>query len=96
MIEAGYRGQLSSLLLTDIPAIERMLRMHALLRVKGELDQFSEGLKCCGVLEAIKRHPSLMAAYFTHTPLNLTAGKLCLSTVTIMLKNMNHDIVLCV
>jgi hypothetical protein len=45
-----------------------------LLKVKAELDQFVEGLTVCGVLDVVRAHPMLMASYFVHVPLDLSAG----------------------
>ena len=30
---------------------------HSLIKIKTELDQFSDGLKTLGVLQAVKEHP---------------------------------------
>ena len=40
MLETGYKKPLCSLVLTDREAIENILKVHLLTRVKGELDQF--------------------------------------------------------
>lgn len=78
MGEMGCRMPLTSLTLSDVPMIQGMLKMHVLVRVKGELDQFTEGLERCGVLDCIRQHPALMRHYFVHVPITLTAGTYCI------------------
>ena len=60
----------------DKPTIQKVLRAHVLLRVKGELDQFAEGLKTCGILDAVVKYPSLMGPCFLWMDLALTPGEL--------------------
>ena len=74
LLETGFRKPVSSLCLLDKGVVANTLKAHLLSRVKPELDQFSEGLGVCGVLEAVRRHPELMAPYFTHVPVELSAG----------------------
>ena len=76
LLETGYRKPLSSLGLSDKTAVANTLKTHVLARVKPELDQFAEGLSVCGVLEAVRNHPDLMAPFFTHVPVELRAGML--------------------
>lgn len=76
LLETGYRKPLSSLLLSDRPAIVKTLKIHVLVKVKPELDQFIDGLNMYGILESIKKYPSLMAQYFTHIAAPLTVGML--------------------
>ena len=75
LIEAGFRKSLQSLTLLDGPGLVNNLKQYALVRSKAELDQFCEGLKECGVLEAIREHPAAMEQYFLHMPMELTAGE---------------------
>ena len=70
--ETGFRKPLDSLQLEDVGDVSEMLIAHSVLRVKAELDQFTDGLRCCGVLGAMREHSSLMSSLFT--PVDLTAG----------------------
>lgn len=65
IIETGYRKPLCRLTMEDVPGLKQTLRDHVLVKVKAELDQFCEGLKTLGVLEKMRKHPSLMAVLFT-------------------------------
>ena len=65
IIETGYRKPLCRLTMEDVPGLKQTLRDHVLVKVKAELDQFCEGLNTLGVLEKMKRYPSLMAPLFT-------------------------------
>ena len=62
--ETGYRKPLCNLTLKDVPQLKQTLRDHMLVKVKAELDQFSEGLTTLGVLDKVKKYPSLMAPLF--------------------------------
>ena len=72
--ETGFKKPLDLLHLEDVGDVVEMLRAHSVLRVKAELDQFTDGLRCCGVLGAVREHSSLMSSLFTHCPVDLTAG----------------------
>ena len=67
IIETGYRKPLCRLTMEDVPGLKQTLRDHVLVNVKAELDQFSEGLNTLGVLEKVKKYPSLMSPLFTYT-----------------------------
>ena len=58
----------------DKPTIQETLRAHVIFKVKPEIDQFSEGLGTCGVLDAVKKYPSLMAPWFLWRDVELTPG----------------------
>ena len=63
--ETGYRKALCKLTLKDVPELKQTLRDYSLVKVKAELDQFSEGLNTLGVLSKMKKYPALMAPLFT-------------------------------
>jgi hypothetical protein len=73
MLETGCRKVLSQVALSDKASLQATLKTHMLLKVKAELDQFVEGLTVCGVLDVVRAHPMLMASYFVHVPLDLSA-----------------------
>ena len=72
LLETGFRNPLTSLALSDRDLIKKTLKNYVFLRVKPEFDQFCEGLRTCGVAEAVQTHPSLMAPCFIHTHVNNT------------------------
>ena len=65
ILETGYRKPLTSATIEEKPALQKILRAHVLLRVKAEMDQFCEGLKTCGVLEAVTQYPKLMTQCYS-------------------------------
>ena len=77
MWETGYRKPFSSLQLGDREELQMTLKVHMLARIKPELDQFREGLKACGILEAMQARSTLMEPLFTYSPSDLTAGLFC-------------------
>lgn len=74
LLETGYRKPLATLNLSDKVGIQKTLKMHTIVRVKPEMDQFLEGLAVCGILEGVQRFSALMAPCFTFAPVDLTAG----------------------
>ena len=54
---------LCRLTLEDVPGLKQTLWDHVLVNV----DQFSQGLNTLGVLEKMRKYPSLMAPLFTDT-----------------------------
>jgi hypothetical protein len=65
-----------NLSMADKPEIKKVLKVHVLMRVKAELDQFQDGLKTCGVLEAIRKNPVQMAPLLTSVAArDLSLGK---------------------
>ena len=76
VLETGYRKPLR---ISEKAEIASTLKTDVLVRVKPELDQFCDGIKVCGVLEAMMMHPILMAPYFTCTSASpLTKGEFML------------------
>ena len=66
LLETGFRLALCRLTCADKEVIKSAIRdYHSLIKIKTELDQFSDGLKMLGVLQAVKEHPDLMAPLFT-------------------------------
>ena len=76
IIECGFTKPLPCLVMEDkIALIQTLTLHHVLLRSKAEIDQFSEGLKALGVLDAIRNYPSLMSCFFINKEIqHLTAG----------------------
>lgn len=65
LLETGYRKPLSSLGCEDKPCIKKAIRdYHTLVKIKPELDQFSDGLETLNVLPMMKKYPSLMSSLF--------------------------------
>ena len=74
LLETGYRKPLSSLTCDDKPCIKEAVRdYHTLVKIKPELDQFSDGLETLSVLQTVKKYPSLMS------PLFVDQGSECLN-----------------
>ena len=59
LLETGFRKPLQLLVVNDKQDIAKIIRANVILKVKPELDQFCDGLRTCGVLDAISRHPAL-------------------------------------
>ncbi len=65
LLATGYRKALCSLCLEDRDSIQSaLLDYHCMLKVKAEMDQFSEGLADVGVLKYVKKYPDLMKSLF--------------------------------
>ena len=54
ILETGFRKPLHLLTMEDKPGIQETLRAHVILKVKPEMDQFSERLRTCGILDAVE------------------------------------------
>ncbi len=62
--------------MSDKPAIKSsLLDYHCMIKVKGAMDQFAEGLEELRVLQLIKRFPALTKPLFVSTNQVLTAGQ---------------------
>ena len=58
LLEAGYRKPFSSICCGDKPCIKEAISdYHTLIKIKPELDQFSDGLKTLNVLSMMKNIP---------------------------------------
>ena len=65
LLETGYRKSLSLLSCEDKPCIKKALRdYHTLVKIKPELDQFSDGLETLNILPTLKQYPSLISSLF--------------------------------
>ena len=65
LLETGYRKPLSTISCEDKPCIKKAVcDYHTLVKIKPELDQFSEGLETLNVLSTMKKYPSLMSSLF--------------------------------
>ena len=74
ILDTGYRKSLASLRVGDGRTLVQLLKTNVLMRVKPELDQFISGLKCCGVLDALRAHPAVLSKCFLHCSVDLTTG----------------------
>ena len=75
LLETGFRKPMSSLRMEDKVAIKKTVLANMILKVKPELDQFGDGLRTCGILDAVRRHPGLMAQLFLLRDVDLTTGE---------------------
>ena len=75
LYETGFKRPVDTLTISEKDTLVEMLKVHVLIKVKGETDQFVDGLRICGVLGAVQDHPQLMSRFFLHSPTKLTAGK---------------------
>lgn len=65
LMETGYRKPLTHLTLQDIPTLKAALvDYHCMLKAKGAIDQFAEGLQRLKVLDLIKKFPLLTKPCF--------------------------------
>ena len=65
LLATGFRKPLTKLQVADRAMIKSsLLDYYCLLKVKAEIDQFSEGLEDLGLLAMMKRQPSLFKPLF--------------------------------
>ena len=77
MIDCGFVKPFSSVNLEDRADIVQSISLHhVILRSKAEMDQFTDGLRSCGVLDEIKQNSNLTRSFFTidGKPPKLTTG----------------------
>ena len=73
--ECGFTKPIHHLTMDDRPSMVQVVTLYfVLLQCKAELDQFVEGLKVLGVLDAVREYHSLLKPFFCHTQAQLTAG----------------------
>lgn len=71
----GFRKAVSTLTTDDRIALSTaLLDYHLMVKVKMEMDQFSQGLQTFGTLDMIKTNPSLWAPYLSLVDNNLSPG----------------------
>ena len=76
LLETGFRKPLMSLGLSDKKRVQEvLLGFHCVLKVKGEMDQFRQGLSSLGVLQALNNNASTMKSLFVSPSCKITAGK---------------------
>ena len=60
----------------QIAVVQSITLHHVLLRSKGEIDQFIQGLECIGTRNMLKMNPqTVMSYYMVGAQRRLTAGK---------------------
>ena len=75
LLETGFKKPLTQLELSDKQRVQSLLlNYHCILKVKGEMDQFREGLESLGVMKALSRNASLLKLFFVSPRKTLTAG----------------------
>lgn len=75
LLDSGFLKPFSAITLHDKTTIIDVVALHyVILRTKGELDQFSEGLGTCGVQQYIEKYPDLLREFFCIGQVHLTAG----------------------
>ena len=76
LLETGLKKPIKCLGMSDRQRLQEvLLGYHCLLKVKGEMDQFREGLSSLGVLQALTQNSELMKSLFLPPRHKLTAGK---------------------
>ena len=71
----GFRKPIKNLTLSDKHILETSLvDFHCFIKVKGEMDQFMDGLSTLGILDIIKNSPEVIKEMFVHPSTDLTAG----------------------
>jgi hypothetical protein len=64
----GYKKALCNVCMEDKGAIRAvLLDYHCMLKVKGEMDKFCDGLSAVGVLQFVRQYPDIMKPFFTDT-----------------------------
>ena len=86
--ETGFRKPVCMLTVSDKAHLKSaLLDYHCMVKVKAEMDQFSDGMQTLQVLDFIKLYPEQMRPLFVATNNVVTAGllvKLCPSHLTIV------------
>ncbi len=72
--DTGYRKPLVNVTVSDKGEVKQILRDNTIIKTKAEIDQFCSGLQTLDVLDMVKKHPSLMSAYFIPQPNVLNKG----------------------
>lgn len=73
VLETGFRIPLCRITCADKASVKNALRdYHSLVKIKSELDQFADGLKIMGVLQAMRKYPSWLAPLLSKDPRKLT------------------------
>ena len=81
----GYKKAVCSACMEDKGAIRAaLLDYHCMLKVKGEMDKFCDGLSAVGVLQFIKQYPSIMRPFFVDTEEGKVNSGLCLLLLPII------------
>lgn len=60
----GFVKPVNTIKMEDREMLLRTVGLHFLLKVKAETDQYKEGLRCLGVLDAIVSQPSILQPFF--------------------------------
>lgn len=71
--ETGYRKEIKLSNREEI--VHVMATYHTLVKVKAQIDQFTDGLRSVSVYEHITKYPDLMQPLFVYQTNKLTAGK---------------------
>ena len=75
LLETGFRKALPLLVCEDKQSIKSALRdHHSLVKIKPELDQFTDGLATLGLLKHIRKYPKLMEPLFVYEKKVLNKG----------------------
>lgn len=53
--------------MNDVTSIKIALRDQTFIKVKAECDQFAAGMETLGVMDSVKKYPSLMKSLFCDT-----------------------------
>ena len=82
VMATGYPKPLQILGIEDIREIVQMLLRYRLcVKVKAEMDQFTDGLKALGFLDMLREQPPLWEGYFVPSKTALSPGVLKCSQV---------------
>ena len=76
LLETGYRKPICHLKLSDKDSLRScLLDYHCMLKVKGAMDQYMDGLEELHVLEILKQYPDILKSVFVNERRVLTAGE---------------------
>lgn len=75
LLDCGFTKSPALVTLEDkISMVQAITLQHVILQCKGEADQFIEGIKSLGVLDAMRDYPDLFRNFFSLSKLKLTSG----------------------
>ena len=66
LLDCGFVKPATSVKMEDrVDIVHAIALHHVILRSKAEMDQFTEGLQTCGVLDVLRQYSTLTRDFFT-------------------------------
>lgn len=82
--QTGWKKPISTTTVTDkSDIITTMIRYHLLVKVKGPMDQFVDGMLALDLAQRVKQNPSLWEPLFTAKHEYITIGECFIAKISI-------------